>query len=157
MAVWLGLLLKTRIYCQKTDSMFYNIWMLVIHLWQIKYKRKYAKHTWLHKSAQVGYAGQKQIGGKKNKHGSFDGESKDVCNMISDLGVTTASQNTPKDSLSMHQSIRQHMQTRNSEPQYSDSSMESLSSDEYDAPYDHMTNLIFNKIPNNLVFYQNLL
>ena len=30
------------------------------------------------------------------------------------------------------------MQTRNSGPQYSDSSMESLSKDEYDAPYDHM-------------------
>ena len=38
----------------------------------------------------------------------------------------------------MHQSIRQHMQTRNSEPQYSDPNMESLSSVEYDAPYDHM-------------------
>ena len=54
----------------------------------------------------------------KNKNGSFDGESKDLCNIISDLGVTTASQNTPKDCLSMHQSIRQHMQTRNLELQY---------------------------------------
>ena len=60
--------------------------------------------------------------------------------MISDLGVTTATQNTPKACLSMHQSIRQHMQTRNLEPQYSDSTMESLSSHEYDAPYDHMFN-----------------
>ena len=38
----------------------------------------------------------------------------------------------------MHQAIRQHMQTRNSEPQYPDSNMESLSNVEYDAPYDHM-------------------
>ena len=30
------------------------------------------------------------------------------------------------------------MQTRNSEPQYQNSSFESLSSFEYDAPYDHM-------------------
>ena len=30
------------------------------------------------------------------------------------------------------------LQTRNLEPQYSDSIMESLSSHEYDAPYDHM-------------------
>ena len=76
--------------------------------------------------------------GKKQKTVFFDGESKEVCNMISDLRVTTASQNTPKDCFSMHQSIRQHMQTRNSEPQYSDPNMESLSSVEYDAPYDHM-------------------
>ena len=68
------------------------------------------------------------------KNGFFDGE----CNMISDLGVITASQNTPKDCPSMHQAIRQHMQTRNSEPQYSDSNMEFLSNVEYDAPYDHM-------------------
>ena len=75
---------------------------------------------------------------EKNKNWFSDGESENVCNMISNAGHTTASQNAPKDCLSMHQPIRQHMQTRNSEPQYSDSSMESLSSVEYDAPYDHM-------------------
>ena len=36
------------------------------------------------------------------KNGSFDGESKHKCNIISDLGVITASQNTPKDCPSMH-------------------------------------------------------
>ena len=38
----------------------------------------------------------------------------------------------------MYQSIRQHTQTRNLEPQYPDSNTESLSSVEYDALYDHM-------------------
>ena len=66
------------------------------------------------------------------------GKKQDVCNMIFDLEVTSANQSTPKDCLSMHQFIRLYVQSRNSEPQYLNSSKESLTNAEYDAPYDHM-------------------
>ena len=62
--------------------------------------------------------------------------------MIADLKVATANQSTPKDCLSMHPSIRPHVQNRNSEPQYSNSSKECVFNAEYDAPYDHMLHLI---------------
>ena len=38
----------------------------------------------------------------------------------------------------MHKSITNHIQTRNSEPQYRELTLESSSSVEYDAPYDNM-------------------
>ena len=80
--------------------------------------------------------------GKKNKNGTFDGESRNICNNIVDLKVATANQSTPKDCLSMHPSIGPHVQNRNSEPQYFNSSKECAFNAEYDAPYDHMLHLI---------------
>ena len=43
-----------------------------------------------------------------------------------------------QNSLSMHKSIIEPIQTRNSGPQYDDSNIMFLSSVEYDAPHDHM-------------------
>ena len=95
---------------------------------------------------------------EKNKNGTFNGGSRDICNMISDLEVTTANQSTPKDCLSMHQFIRPHVQNRNSEPQYFNSSKECFTNAEYDAPYDHMLHQIDSQQnTKQCVFSQNLL
>ena len=95
--------------------------------------------------------------GEKKKTGTFDGESTNICNNIVDLKVATANQSTPKDCLSMHPSIRLHVQNRNSEPQYFNSSKECAFNAEYDAPHDHMLHLINSqKTPNTLISPQNL-
>ena len=73
----------------------------------------------------------------KNKTGSLEGDSTFECN-TNHVHKVTECHDTTTDSLSMNKSITDYIQTTNSEPQYQEATLESSSSLEYDAPYDHM-------------------
>ena len=72
---------------------------------------------------------------KKKKTGSLEGDSTLQCNT---KDISNEKQGTTTDSLSMHKLIIDHIQTGNSEPLYQEITLESSTSLEYDAPYDHM-------------------
>ena len=65
----------------------------------------------------------------------MEGDSTLQCNT---KDISNEKQGTTTDSLSMHKLIIDHIQTGNSEPPYQEMTLESSTSLEYDAPYDHM-------------------